>query len=323
MTAALATPTLLIIISAIIFLILERVRPGRELPNAPGWYGRALLVNAGQIAITFSTATVWTKLFGSASLFKLAALQMPLLEGFIGWFVGTFFFYWWHRVRHMDGWWQLFHQVHHSPARIEAITSFYKHPVEILADSALAAAVMYPLLGCSLEGALWFNFFAATGEFFYHSNFKSPPWLKYFIQTPELHSVHHELDVHRYNFADLPIWDRMFGTYRDTDTLRAGLRLPEPQRAPSRRDAAVPRRLQSWREKRSRRPPRARTVRHIVPHPAIAEGWGPVRPIGSSEIGRLRSRTDLRCSAHRRARLTRFRSNAARQRLLEPLANRL
>ena len=105
---------------------------------------------------------------------------------------------------------------------------------------------MYPLLGCSLEGALWFNFFAATGEFFYHSNFKSPPWLKYFIQTPELHSVHHELDVHRYNFADLPIWDRMFGTYRDTDTLRAGLRLPRPQRAPSRQDAAVPRRVQLW-----------------------------------------------------------------------------
>ena len=51
MTAALATPTLLIIISAIIFLVLERVRPGRELPNAPGWYFRVLLVNGGQIAI--------------------------------------------------------------------------------------------------------------------------------------------------------------------------------------------------------------------------------------------------------------------------------
>ena len=145
----------------------------------------------------------------------------------------------------MDGWWQLFHQVHHSPARIEAITSFYKHPVEILADSALAAAVMYPLLGCSLEGALWFNFFAATGEFFYHSNFKSPPWLKYIIQTPELHSVHHELDVHRYNFADLPIWDRHVRHLPRHRHLRAGLRLPEPQRAPSRPDAAVPRRLQS------------------------------------------------------------------------------
>ncbi len=187
---------------------------------------------------------------------------MPLLEGFIGWFVGTFFFYWWHRVRHMNGWWQLFHQVHHSPARIEAITSFYKHPVEILVDSALAAAVMYPLLGCSLEGALWFNFFAATGEFFYHSNFKSPPWLKYIIQTPELHSVHHELDVHRYNFADLPIWDRMFGTYRDTDSFAPACGFPEPQRAPSRPHADLPRRLPSRPQQGGRTTARHRALPH-------------------------------------------------------------
>jgi sterol desaturase/sphingolipid hydroxylase (fatty acid hydroxylase superfamily) len=79
----------------------------------------------------------------------------------------------------------------------------------------LAALVLYPLLGVSLEGAFWNNFFAATGEYFYHGNFRSPPWLKYFIQTPELHSVHHQIDVHRYNFADLPLWDRLFGTYKD------------------------------------------------------------------------------------------------------------
>lgn len=212
-----ALPTLLTLVSAAIFLTLERLRPGRELPNAPGWYMRAALVNLCQVAITFGTNTLWLGLFAGAALFQLGSLNMPVLEGFIGWFVGTFVFYWWHRIRHMDGFWVLFHQVHHSPARIEAITSFYKHPIEILADSALAAAILYPLLGCSLEGALWFNFFAATGEFFYHSNFKSPPWLKYVIQTPELHSIHHQRDVHRYNFADLPVWDRLFGTYRDTD----------------------------------------------------------------------------------------------------------
>jgi sterol desaturase/sphingolipid hydroxylase (fatty acid hydroxylase superfamily) len=43
---------------------------------------------------------------------------------------------------------------------------------------------------------------------------------------PELHSVHHELDVHRYNFADLPIWDRMFGTYRDTDSFARACGFP-------------------------------------------------------------------------------------------------
>jgi sterol desaturase/sphingolipid hydroxylase (fatty acid hydroxylase superfamily) len=214
---SLALPTIFTVLAAIAFFTLERVRPGRELPNSHGWYGRAVLVNLGQIAITLATNHLWLKLFSGASVFQLAALKMPVIEGFIGWFVGTFFFYWWHRIRHLPVLWEIFHQVHHSPARIEAITSFYKHPVEILADSALAAAILYLLLGCSLEGALWFNFFAATGEFFYHANFKSPRWLKYIIQTPELHSVHHELNVHHFNYGDLPIWDRLFGTYRDAD----------------------------------------------------------------------------------------------------------
>jgi sterol desaturase/sphingolipid hydroxylase (fatty acid hydroxylase superfamily) len=215
--STLAASSLVIALAAAAFLILERAAPGRELPNAPGWYGRALIITMFQLGITFATNRLWSHLFGNASLFELAALHWPVVEGFIGWFVGTFFFYWWHRIRHRRGWWELFHQLHHSPARIEAITSFYKHPVEILADSALAAAVLYPLLGCSLEGAMWFNAFAAIGEFFYHSNFRSPRWLKYIIQTPELHSVHHQIDVHAFNFGDLPVWDRLFGTYRDAD----------------------------------------------------------------------------------------------------------
>jgi len=214
---SLALPTICTIISAIIFLSLERCLPARELPHSNGWYARAVFINLCQIAITLATNKIWVALSG-ASVFDLARLQMPLLEGFIGWLVGTFFFYWWHRLRHQKYFWEVFHQLHHSPARIEAITSFYKHPVEILADSALAAVVLYPLLGASLEGALWFNFFAATGELFYHSNLRPPAWTRYFIQTPQLHSIHHQLDVHHFNYADLPVWDRLFGTYRDTET---------------------------------------------------------------------------------------------------------
>ena len=105
--------------------------------------------------------------------------------------------------------------MHHSPSRIEVLTSFYKHPVEILTNSIVSAAIVFPFLGCSLLGAFWYNFFAATGEYFYHANFKSPQWLRYLIQTPELHSIHHQLDVHDYNYSDLPIWDRIFGTYKD------------------------------------------------------------------------------------------------------------
>jgi sterol desaturase/sphingolipid hydroxylase (fatty acid hydroxylase superfamily) len=44
---------------------------------------------------------------------------------------------------------------------------------------------------------------------------RTPGWLRFFVQTPELHSIHHQLDVHAFDYSDLPVWDRLFGTYRD------------------------------------------------------------------------------------------------------------
>ena len=207
--------SLLVVVATLGFFVLERVFPGRRLPLSRGWYVRAALLNGAQLGITLATARVWTHLF-DVSAFRLSSWGMPIAEGFVGWFVGTFFFYWWHVLRHKKGFWLVFHQIHHSPSRIELATSFYKHPIEILSDSILSAFVLYPLLGTSMMGAFWYNFFAATGEYFYHANVRTPHWLRYWIQTPELHSIHHEYDVHRFNYSDIPIWDRLFGTNRDT-----------------------------------------------------------------------------------------------------------
>ena len=209
-------PAILLILSTVAFLCIERISPGRALPHVPGWYFRALLINAVQLTITLSLARIWTDIFHAGSIFSLSSWDAPILEGFFGWFVGTLIFYWWHRLRHVKGFWRVFHQIHHSPARIEVLTSFYKHPIEILTNSLLSAFILFPVLGCSMLGTFWYNFFAATGEYFYHANFRSPKLLRYFIQTPELHSIHHQLDVHDYNYSDLPIWDRIFGTYKDT-----------------------------------------------------------------------------------------------------------
>ncbi len=219
-------PSISVIVSTLIFLIWERALPGRPLPHSKGWYGRALLVNLAQLGITLATARLWIELF-NVSIFHFSSWNMPILEGFVGWFIGTFFFYWWHVLRHKKGFWLVFHQIHHSPSRIETVTSFYKHPLEIFCDALLGALVLYPLLGCSMMGAFWYNFFAATGEYFYHANIRTPHWLRFFIQTPELHSVHHEYDVHKYNFSDIPLWDRLFGTYRDTTEFTDRCGFPE------------------------------------------------------------------------------------------------
>jgi sterol desaturase/sphingolipid hydroxylase (fatty acid hydroxylase superfamily) len=37
----------------------------------------------------------------------------------------------------------------------------------------------------------------------------------YIVERPENHSVHHERGVHYYNFSDLPVFDLLFGTWRN------------------------------------------------------------------------------------------------------------
>lgn len=213
--SSITTPTVATIAATLAFLVAERLWPGRALPASPGWYVRALSINFAQFAITLTTGQVWPRVFGG-SLGALRNLERPWLEGVLAWFVGTFVFYWWHRLRHQRGFWQVFHQVHHSPSRIEVLTSFYKHPIEIFTNAVISGVLLYGILGSSTLGAFWYNFFAATGEYFYHANVRTPRWLRYLIQTPELHSIHHQYDLHWYNFGDIPLWDRLFGTYRDS-----------------------------------------------------------------------------------------------------------
>jgi len=211
-------PALIIVSASVIFFVLERMFPGRELPEAPGWYARAAFLGLCQLGIVLLASVAWNRWLESWSLFHISASMSPLAQGALGWLIGTFFFYWWHRARHdVDFLWKLCHQIHHSPSRIEAITSFYKHPVEILLDSFLSSVIMFTLLGSSTRGAIWFNVLAVVGEYFYHSNIRTPRWLGYFIQRPEQHSIHHEIDVHAFNYGDITWWDRLFGTFREAD----------------------------------------------------------------------------------------------------------
>lgn len=208
----------IIVAATLVFSLLERVLPGRELPEAPGWYIRAAFLNGCQLGIVVLAGFAWNRWFQGHSLFHISKSMPPLLEGFLGWFIGTFAFYWWHRVRHdVDFLWRVCHQIHHSPSRIEMLTAFYKHPVEIAADSMLMSALMFLLLGASTAGAAWFNVFAVVGEYFYHSNLRTPRWLGYFLQRPEHHSIHHQLDLHDFNYGDITWWDRLFGTFREAD----------------------------------------------------------------------------------------------------------
>lgn len=224
-------PASLIVLTTAAFFVMERVRPGRKLPEAPGWYLRATLMNLMQLGLIGAGGLTWNRYFRDHSLLQLGNWEHPILEGFFYWFVGTFVFYWWHRLRHANGFWLVFHQIHHSPSRIELMTSFYKHPVEIAADSILTGFLIYCVFGGTAEAGAWTSFFGAAGEYFYHSNIRTPRWLGYVIQRPEHHSIHHQLDVHKYNFGDLTWWDRMFGTFKEADEFAKQCGFPSGQEA--------------------------------------------------------------------------------------------
>jgi sterol desaturase/sphingolipid hydroxylase (fatty acid hydroxylase superfamily) len=155
----------------------------------------------------------WNRWMANASLLHLSDHLNDFAAAGITYLISTFVYYWWHRFRHESQlFWRLCHQLHHSPRRIEILTSFYKHPVEILLNSLLSSAIVFTLLGCSIRAAAYYTFLSAIAEYFYHWNIKTPHWFGYLVQRPESHRVHHQYRHHTQNFADLPIWDWLFGT---------------------------------------------------------------------------------------------------------------
>ena len=110
----------------------------------------------------------------------------------------------------------LVHQVHHSPQRIEVITSFYKHPLEIVANGA--ALERHPLSGWSVSSpraATLAVTLTGLAELFYHWN------VPHAVLARLLHPASGEplrappRGRHRNNYADLPLWDMLFGTFQN------------------------------------------------------------------------------------------------------------
>jgi sterol desaturase/sphingolipid hydroxylase (fatty acid hydroxylase superfamily) len=72
---------------------------------------------------------------------------------------------------------------------------------------------VFTVLGLSLEGAAMYTFFTAIGEFFYHTNVRTPRWVGFVFQRPEMHRIHHRHGQHKNNYGDITWWDMLFGTY--------------------------------------------------------------------------------------------------------------
>lgn len=212
---------IVVLTAAVVMMAFERLRPGRRVTSAPGWWPRAVALNLVQAGSVFVSALTWDRWL--PGLAWQEGSQWPVaLQIVSGYLLITFVYYWWHRARHeIPLLWRVFHQLHHSPARIEVMTSFYKHPLEILLNGFLSAFLLYVVLGLSAPAIASVVLVTGLAELFYHWNVRTPYWLGFFFQRPESHCVHHRAGYHRNNYSDLPLWDMLFGTFENPKEMPA------------------------------------------------------------------------------------------------------
>lgn len=206
-------PVIIVVAIGLVLIAFERLTPGSPLPTIRGWWLRTTLLNLAQASVVYLGAASWDRWLPDLALWHADRLgAVPAIA--LGYFVVTFVYYWWHRARHeVPVLWRWIHQVHHSPARLEVATSFYKHPAEVLANGFLSSLVLHVIVGLSPRNASIVVTITGIAELIYHSNLRTPYWLGFVFQRPESHRRHHEIGHHRDNFSDLPLWDICFGTF--------------------------------------------------------------------------------------------------------------
>ncbi len=205
--------TVLIPITFVTFLTLERLAPARAQPTIPFW----LLKGFGFFVMTAVISTVPPAILAGV-LASHAALHLDrigwLPAGLVAFFVTDLLHYAIHRLQHNWPWlWRWTHQMHHSAERVDVAGSAVFHPFELALFSVISTVVSV-MLGISPESAALAGFLGAALGMFTHLNVRTPRWLGYVIQRPEAHSIHHARGVHAYNYGNLMLWDLALGTFR-------------------------------------------------------------------------------------------------------------
>lgn len=131
--------------------------------------------------------------------------------------------YSWHRLNHIIPFLWSFHQVHHNDIEMDMSTALRFHPGEILMASAFNV-IIFIIIGLNIEQIIVYKGIFHINVLIQHSNIAIPKGLDKFLRlgivTPNMHRVHHSIKREETdsNFSSvLTIWDRIFGTYRESD----------------------------------------------------------------------------------------------------------
>jgi sterol desaturase/sphingolipid hydroxylase (fatty acid hydroxylase superfamily) len=201
------------------FIVIDLLfRPARKYEYPRFWRVNGLAITVLAVFLSFEVAAFWDGIFAGVKLIDGSGLG-PWLGAVVGIFVYELAHYAYHRSVHRFKWlWRFNHQMHHSAESLDPFGAYFLHPLDVFCFTSISSLVLFPVLGLSFEAVLLVNVWLIFNAMFQHANVKTPRWLGYVIQRPESHAIHHARGVHRHNYADLPVIDMLFGTFRNPRT---------------------------------------------------------------------------------------------------------
>lgn len=209
-------PVSLIVIAMYAGLFLwESIFPGRQLPKMKFWVLRGLAMFTFYFYLSSYLPYLWDNFLVQYQLMDLSGFNTAI-QVLIGVLLYEFGVYVWHRWMHNSNvLWRAFHQMHHSVERVDIPSAFYFSPLDMIGWTALGSLCFSLIVGLSPQAitiTLLITFYMGM---FQHANIKTPHWLGYIVQRPESHTIHHAQGIHAYNYSDLPLFDILFGTFRN------------------------------------------------------------------------------------------------------------
>lgn len=212
----LLSPFSLIILGIYASLILwEALFPARKLPHLKYWKLKGMASFTLFFYLSVYFPLLWNSYLGDFQLFNLTFLG-PFREAVTGIVVYELGLYFWHLSIHKNHTlWKIFHRRHHSAKRVDSYGAFYFSPMDMIGFTFLTSLCLAGIAGFTTEATTFIILGNTFLGIFQHSNIHTPVWIGYFIQRPESHTIHHAPGIHTYNYSDLPVFDILFGTFKN------------------------------------------------------------------------------------------------------------
>jgi sterol desaturase/sphingolipid hydroxylase (fatty acid hydroxylase superfamily) len=202
----------------VLLILWEAIFPARELIAIKYWKVKGIAV-----FLFYFFLSSYLPLFINPYLEPYRLVDLSSVGVFGGAAIGILLYefgvYVWHRAMHRsDFLWKIFHQMHHSAERLDTYGAFFFSPMDMIGWTVLSSICLTLIVGLAPEAIVITLLVTNFLSIFQHANIHTPRWLGYIVQRPESHTEHHAKNIHAGNYSDLPLFDILFGTFKNPKT---------------------------------------------------------------------------------------------------------